>query len=118
VPHRQLKDVGIDNIVFNAADLKKSQKEHVRKTDAVDCKAIWENLKKGDLKAIYVPTEQEEHDRELIRGREIVVVERLTVQTYPTISEYSYSCANISKFAMRMILAINLFSGAFFFNKE
>lgn len=73
VPHRQLLQAGIDNIVFNAADLKKSQKEHLRKTDAVDCKAIWENLMKGDIRSIYIPTDQEEQNRELIRGRESVV---------------------------------------------
>lgn len=51
-PHRDLLAKGIENIVFNAADLRKSQKEQLRKTDAVDCKAIWENLAKGDLHAI------------------------------------------------------------------
>lgn len=71
--HRSLTKVGINNIVFNASDLKKSQKEELRKTDSVDCKAIWENLGKGDLKPIFVPTETEESDRELIRGREVAV---------------------------------------------
>lgn len=72
-PHRDLLAKGIENIVFNAADLRKSQKEQLRKTDAVDCKAIWENLAKGDLHAIYVPTQTDEQNRELIRGRETVV---------------------------------------------
>lgn len=71
--HRQLIDAGIDNIVFNASDLRKSQKEELRKTDAVDCKAIWENLAKGDLKSIFIPSKSEESDRELIRGREVAV---------------------------------------------
>lgn len=71
--HRALTQHGIENIVFNAADLRKSQKEQLRKTDAVDCKAIWENLAKGDLRAIYVPSEDEESNRELIRGRESAV---------------------------------------------
>ena len=69
--HRNLMNIGIHNIVFNAADLKTSNKERVRKTDAVDCKAIWENLSKGELKALYVPTETQEEDRELVRGREM-----------------------------------------------
>ena len=71
--HRQLTEEGIENIVFNAADLKKSQKEELRKTDALDCRAIWENLCKGDIRPIYVPTPQQEEDRELIRGRETAV---------------------------------------------
>lgn len=71
--HRQLVTDGIDNLVFNAADLKKSQKEQLRKSDSIDCKAIWENLAKGDLHNIYVPTQEEEEDRELIRGREVAV---------------------------------------------
>lgn len=72
-PHRELIGVGIDNIVFNAADLRKSQKEQLRKTDAVDCKAIWENHAKGDLKGIFIPSDKQEADRELIRGREVAV---------------------------------------------
>lgn len=71
--HRDLVRAGISNIVFNAADLRKSQKEELRKTDTIDCKAIWENLTKGDLKPIFIPSETEESDRELIRGREIAV---------------------------------------------
>ena len=43
----------------------------MRKTDAVDCKVIWENLSKGELKPLYVPTETQEEDRELVRGREM-----------------------------------------------
>lgn len=71
--HRKLISIGIENIVFNAADLRKSQKEQLRKTDAIDCKAIWENLAKGDIQPIYVPTEKEEENRELIRGREVSI---------------------------------------------
>lgn len=71
--HRELTNVGIENIVFNAADLRKSQKEHMRKSDSVDCRSIFENLAKGDLTAIFVPTEEQESNRELIRGREVAV---------------------------------------------
>ena len=68
--HRDLMSQGINNIVFNAGDLKKSNKERIRKTDSVDCKSIWENLSKNQLTPIYIPTESEEEDRELVRGRE------------------------------------------------
>lgn len=73
--HRKLLDAGIDNIVFNPADLKKSQKELIRKTDSVDCRSICENLANGELNPLYIPTLQQESDRELIRGRETVVKE-------------------------------------------
>lgn len=71
--HRELTKVGIENIVFNAADLRKSQKEQIRKTDRVDCRCIYENLAKGDLKPIFVPTQEQESNRELIRGREVAL---------------------------------------------
>lgn len=71
--HRELINVGINNIVFNAGDLKKSNKEIVRKTDALDCKSIWQNLSKGELQAIYIPSIEEESDRELVRGRECFI---------------------------------------------
>lgn len=71
--HRQLLAVGIDNIVFNPADLKKSQKEQIRKTDAVDCRSICENLADGKLQPLFVPSPDQESDRELIRGREVSV---------------------------------------------
>lgn len=68
--HRQLTSMHIENYIFNAADLKKSGKELLRKTDAVDCKMIWENLVKKDVEPIYIPTEDEEAARQLIRTRE------------------------------------------------
>lgn len=71
--HRQLKDLGIENYIFNAADLKKSGKELLRKTDSVDCKMIWENLIKNDVEPIYIPSEEEEAARQLIRTRESLV---------------------------------------------
>lgn len=59
----------IENIVFNAADIKDSQKERKRKNDSVDSAKIARNLSKGDLTAIYVPTEKELADREVSRTR-------------------------------------------------
>ena len=50
-PHYELTALGIDNIVFNPADINDSQKERVRKCDIVDCSKICRNLEQGNLKA-------------------------------------------------------------------
>lgn len=69
--HRELERRGIKNIVFNPADIRDTQKERLRKTDAVDCVKICRNLMSGDLTPIYVPDETVESHRELLnyRGR-------------------------------------------------
>lgn len=54
-PHHELESLGIHNIVFNAADISDTQKERLRKTDAVDCVKISRNLLNGELDPIYVP---------------------------------------------------------------
>lgn len=71
--HRQLMKVGINNIVFNAADVSDTQKERARKTDSADSAKIVRNLSNGELKAIHVPDERTEADRELLRTRSALV---------------------------------------------
>ena len=71
--HYQLVKYGINNIVFNAADINDSHKERVRKTDAVDSSKIARNLRDGELTAIYVPSQEELSDRQLIRTRQTLV---------------------------------------------
>lgn len=67
--HYELMRLGIDNIVFNAADISDTHKERSRKTDSTDSAKIARNLSKGELTAIHVPTEKELSDRELLRTR-------------------------------------------------
>ena len=74
--HRELLKHGIDNIVFHAADISDSQKERMRKTDAVDCVKICRNLMEGGLTAIFVPDETVESHRELLSQRNRLVTAR------------------------------------------
>jgi transposase len=54
-PHYRLKEMGIDNIVVNPADVPTSQKEHLQKDDPTDSRKLARSLRSGDLKAIYIP---------------------------------------------------------------
>lgn len=67
--HCALLEEGINNIVFNAADIKESQKDRVRKNDSIDSAKIARNLSKGDLEAIYVPSQCAIADRSIYRTR-------------------------------------------------
>ncbi|WP_366522063.1 IS110 family transposase [uncultured Duncaniella sp.] len=74
--HFELLDCGINNIVFNPADICDSQKERARKSDAVDCTKICRNLQQGTLRAIHIPARDALDDRALLRGRKMLVKER------------------------------------------
>jgi transposase len=67
--HRQLTALGIECLVVNPADIPKTQKDKLQKTDANDSRNIGFRLQKGELRAIHVPTEQQEADRTLFRYR-------------------------------------------------
>lgn len=67
--HYSLQKEGIHNIVFNAADIRESNKERVRKNDSVDSAKIARNLSKGDLEAIHVPPPNAIADRSIFRTR-------------------------------------------------
>jgi len=71
--HRQLKSLGINNIVTNAADVPSGQKEKVRKDDPVDSKKLARSLRSKDLEAIYVPGESTLEERALLRTRTTLV---------------------------------------------
>lgn len=71
--HFELLRYGINNIVFNAADIKDSHKERARKTDATDSAKIARNLRDGNLEAIHVPTQEELANRQLLRTRKTIV---------------------------------------------
>jgi transposase len=70
--------VGIDNIVVNAASVAVAANDKV-KTDLRDSKKIAEQLSVKQLRAIYVPCEDEESRRTLTRTREQIVEARATV---------------------------------------
>lgn len=70
---RRLSAVGIECIVVNAADVSTNDKERRRKTDPVDALKLARKYASGDLKAIHVPTEQDQKERNLIRYRKRIV---------------------------------------------
>jgi transposase len=57
--HRELKSLGINNIVINAADTPTSQKDKLHKRDPTDSRKIARELEKGSLRGINI------FDREL-----------------------------------------------------
>lgn len=70
---RQLAAAGIDCIVVHAADVPGSNKEKVNKTDKVDAMKLARHHAAGLLTGIYVPDEQSQKERNLIRFRKRLV---------------------------------------------
>lgn len=66
---RALGAIGIKNIVVNAADVPTKDKERQNKTDHVDSKKLARELSKGNLEGIYVPSEESQGERTLLRTR-------------------------------------------------
>jgi len=64
---RALREMGIDCIVVNPADIPTAHKEKDRKADPVDAGKLARELEKGDLKCIYIPNEDDQHLRSLCR---------------------------------------------------
>jgi len=59
----------IDCIVIQPGDVPTSDKDKKRKQDKVDSRKIARGLRNGDLNAVFIPDEQQEADRQLIRSR-------------------------------------------------
>lgn len=71
--HYKLKEMGINNIVTNPADVPTSQKEHLQKDDPTDSRKLARSLRSNDLKAIFVPNPATLEDRSLVRMRATVL---------------------------------------------
>ena len=67
--HRKLIELGIQNIVINAADLPITNKEKVNKKDPVDSRRLSHALKNNQIHGIYVFTPEHEQLRTLFRMR-------------------------------------------------
>jgi len=80
VLHRALKAAGINNIVVNPASIEVAANDKV-KTDKRDSKKQAEQLSRGALSGINIPTAEEELARVLTRTREQVVEQRARVAT-------------------------------------
>lgn len=66
---RQLRQLGIECLVVNPADIPKSQKDTLQKTDPRDARNIGLRLQSGALHSIHIPDEQQEADRVFFRHR-------------------------------------------------
>jgi len=67
--HRKLIELGIENIVINAADLPITNKEKVNKNDHIDSRRLAQALQRNELKAIHVFGPEHEQFRSLFRMR-------------------------------------------------
>jgi transposase len=67
--HRKLNEIGIKNIVINAADIPTSQKDKLQKRDPVDSRKIARSLEKGSLHGIHIFGRELEELRSLNRTR-------------------------------------------------
>ncbi len=65
--YRRFKELGMDCIVINPADVPTAHKEKDRKTDTIDSHKLARELEKGSLKCIYIPQENDQHLRSLCR---------------------------------------------------
>lgn len=66
---RQLTALGIECLVVNPADIPRSQKDTLQKTDARDARNLGLQLQSAVIKSIHVPDEQQEADRVFFRHR-------------------------------------------------
>jgi transposase len=66
---RQFTTLGIECLVVNPSDIPSTHKDEVNKTDVRDARSIGHALASGQLWSIYVPNEEQEADRHLVRQR-------------------------------------------------
>jgi len=71
--HDRLRELGIECIIVNPADVPTKGKERAGKTDKVDCRKLARSLRNGELQGIYVPSRIKVEDRTLIRTRRNMV---------------------------------------------
>jgi transposase len=67
--HQKLKQLGINNIVVNPADIPTKNKERINRNDQVDSRKLARELSKGTLEPIYIPSKNHQELRALCRLR-------------------------------------------------
>jgi len=70
---RYFLQLGWQVMVVNAADIPRIQKQQFQKTDRIDCRLLCRHLRQQQLKAIYIPTEEQDQLRSLVRHRNLIV---------------------------------------------
>jgi len=71
--HRLLVNEGIQNIIVNPADIPTTDKERRQKEDSRDSRKIARSLSNGELEGIYIPSQETEELRSLVRYRKSLV---------------------------------------------
>ena len=77
---RELTQRGYATIVVNAADIPTSDKDHRRKTDSRDASKIARELRSSNLVPIYIPSQEAEKDRSVVRYRHQLVKDERRVK--------------------------------------
>ena len=112
--HRFLISKGIKNIVVNPGSIATQANSRV-KTDKKDAKKMSQQLAKGLLRCIYIPSEEVEDRRSLTRGRDQVVKRRQAIGNQIKMKIYYLglfiSDARISESYMKEVELLNLSSG-------
>ena len=67
--HKALEESGLRVIVVNPADIPTTDKQRKQKTDKRDSRKIAVGLRAGELRPIYVPSDEALEDRSIIRER-------------------------------------------------
>lgn len=99
--HYQLCNLGINNIVVNAADVPGTQKDRLQKEDGRDSRKIAHALCDGSLTPIYTPSEYTLNDRSLIRSRKVLVRDLVRFKTRIKSFVYFYGIEFPAEFADR-----------------
>ncbi|HNG37408.1 MAG TPA: IS110 family transposase [Nitrosomonas sp.] len=76
-----LTALGIETQIFHAADIPTSDKDRQQKDDSRDSQKIAHCLKQGRLSGIYIPSKEQQQDRDLVRRRAALVSNRRRAMT-------------------------------------
>ncbi|MDR3653345.1 MAG: IS110 family transposase [Paludibacter sp.] len=78
--HYKLKELGINNIVVNPADVPTTQKEKMRKSDPIDSSKLGRSLRSNELSEIYIPRPETLEERSLVRIRSVIVTDMVRIK--------------------------------------
>ena len=77
---RAFREQNVDCVVIHPGDVPTSDKEKKRKSDKVDSRKIARGLRNGELNAVFIPDEQQEADRQLLRSRSKIIKDQTVVK--------------------------------------
>lgn len=79
---RYFLNLGWAVTVVNPADVPRMDKQNYQKTDKIDSRNLCKQLQKNNLKAIHIPTEEQEQFRSLLRQRTNITKELRRVKSH------------------------------------